>query len=596
MSVLFRVGLAAGLSLQFAAVASGQATSEDFPPELTRFRSHTANPVFTAAGEGTWEQRIRERGWILRENGHYKMWYTGYDGTREGQKKLGLATSRDGVRWTRRTDQPIYDKHWVEDMMVVRRNGEYFMFAEGAGDRAQLLRSDDGVQWRRVGVLDVRQSNGKPISEGPYGTPTALFREGQWLLFYERRDAGVWLAASRDMKVWTNVSDEPVLSPGDGEHERVAIALNQVVEHNGVFYAMYHGAGDPEADGKRLWSTCIAKSRDLKHWTKFAGNPLLPKRENKSSGLLIPAPDRRSLWLYTMHDQVCLHRPIAVREDQTPRRNNLPEAASVQRNLEYVPDGHPRQVLDFYTPETPASEPPPLVVWIHGGGWRAGSKDRPRGVRRLLREGFAVASLNYRLSQHATFPAQAHDCKAALRFLRKNAKRLGFDPNRIGVWGASAGGHLAALIGVSSGAKELEGKLGATEVSSRVQAVCDWFGPTDLLRMNEQAGDNGALDHDAPNSPESILLGGPLQQSPQQAALANPIRYVRRDAPPFLIMHGSEDRLVPPQQSRMLHAALRKVGAPADLVIVDGAGHGFRDAESLERVVTFFREQLGSAP
>lgn len=276
-----------------------------FPEELVSFTEFTANPVFTAAGEGHWDAAIRERGWILKEGDRYRMWYTGYDGTREGLRKLGYATSADGIHWVRHRGNPLYDEHWVEDMMVVKHDGPYLMFAEGAGDRAQLLTSGDGLEWNRVGPLDVRLASGEPIPEGPYGTPTAWLENGLWHLFYERRDAGVWLATSPDLKTFTNVQDEPLLSPGPGEYDRQMIALNQIIKHKGRYYAYYHGS--PAAENPRLWCTCVATSRDLIHWEKYPGNPLLPLEENKSSGILVP--DGASYRLYTMHDEVHLHVP-----------------------------------------------------------------------------------------------------------------------------------------------------------------------------------------------------------------------------------------------------------------------------------------------
>ncbi len=279
---------------------------EPFPPELVRFVQEPKQPVFTGAGEGKWDARIRERGWIMREGDTWKMWYTGYDGTRDGQKMLGYATSQDGINWIRHEHNPIYKEHWVEDMMVARHGDIYYMFAEGKGDRAHLLTSKDGIQWQRVGPLDVRKKDGQPIEEGPYGTPTAWHENGTWHLFYERRDKGVWLATSRDMKVWTNVQDEPVLSPGPAGYDQEMIALNQIVEHDGRYYAYYHGAGPAPAPGQpRKWSTCVAVSSDLVHWQKYPHNPLFPIEANKSSGILIH--DGKRFRLYTMHDKVEVH-------------------------------------------------------------------------------------------------------------------------------------------------------------------------------------------------------------------------------------------------------------------------------------------------
>ncbi len=156
-----------------------------------------------------------------------------------------------------------------------------------------------------------------------------------------------------------------------------------------------------------------------------------------------------------------------------------------KKDLEYGPHGVGNR-LDLYLPPK-ADAPTPLVIWIHGGGWEAGNKDNPPGLG-LLKKGYALASINYRLSQEAKFPAQIEDCKAAIRFLRANAKKYNLDPDHFGVWGASAGGHLVALLGTTGGVKELEGDGPNKEESSAVQAVVDWFGPTDMLQMKAQAG------------------------------------------------------------------------------------------------------------
>ncbi|MDG2014222.1 MAG: alpha/beta hydrolase [Pirellulaceae bacterium] len=271
--------------------------------------------------------------------------------------------------------------------------------------------------------------------------------------------------------------------------------------------------------------------------------------------------------------------------------------ATANMNLDYVEGGHERHQLDLYIPRSPGrSKKFPLIIWVHGGGWRQGSKDRFSHLDLLLDNGFAVACINYRLSRHAVFPAQIHDCKAAVRFLRKNSERFGLDAKKFGAWGSSAGGHLVALLGTSGDVLELEGELGNLDVSSRVQAVCDWFGPTDFLEMNRQAGKDGKIDHDAANSPESLLVGAPIQSVPQKTGRINPIHYVSTDDPPFLIMHGERDYLVPHQQSEMLNAALRQFGVPATFILVRGAGHGFTQQRDHRRAIEFFSEQLLEKP
>lgn len=276
-----------------------------FPPELVRFVPYKSKPVFTGA-KGMWDAKIRERGWILREAGGWKLWYTGYDGTKEGIRRLGHATSPDGIQWTRHPKNPLLADLWVEDMMIVHHKGQYIMVAEGKNDIAHWLTSRDGINWTPKGKLDIRTKNGQPIAAGPYGTPTLFRDHDRWCLFYERNDLGVWLATSSDLKVWTHVQDEPVMTPGPAEYEKNLIALNQVIKHQGRYYAYYHGSARA-GKFKGLWSTCVATSTDLIRWQKCAKNPLVPSAENKSSGIVIPAG--RAFRLYTMHPEVWVFGP-----------------------------------------------------------------------------------------------------------------------------------------------------------------------------------------------------------------------------------------------------------------------------------------------
>jgi acetyl esterase/lipase len=205
-------------------------------------------------------------------------------------------------------------------------------------------------------------------------------------------------------------------------------------------------------------------------------------------------------------------------------------------------------------------------------------------------------SVEYRLTGEAQFPAQIEDCKAAIRWLHANAEEYGIDPERIGVWGHSAGGHLAALLGTSGGVEEFEGG-GDPEQPSHVQAVVDCFGPTDLLRMDDFPGN---ITHNAPDSPESLLVGGPIQEHPDRVAAANPITYVDAEDPPFLILHGERDRLVPVNQSELLNEALQTAGVDSTFVRVKEAGHGFsgnpdpgrREIQAM--IQAFFDEHLRS--
>ncbi|MBE3097900.1 MAG: alpha/beta hydrolase [Planctomycetes bacterium] len=279
-------------------------------------------------------------------------------------------------------------------------------------------------------------------------------------------------------------------------------------------------------------------------------------------------------------------------EGRPPQKGPAPNLAGVKamRDLEYAKPGGKPQLLDLFVPEK-ADGPLPLIVWIHGGAWLGGSKNGTPAMGQL-RRGYAVASINYRLSQEAIFPAQIHDCKAAIRWLRAHAKEYNLDPKRIGVWGSSAGGHLVALVGTSGDVKELEGDEGNLDQSSRVQAVCDWFGPADFCQMAAHALPGSKLDHDAAGSPESKLVGGPIQENKDKVAKANPITYVSKDDPPFLIMHGDKDPLVPHHQSELLNDALKKAGVDVTFKTVEGAGHGFGGPDVMKTVEEFFDKHL----
>ncbi len=270
------------------------------------------------------------------------------------------------------------------------------------------------------------------------------------------------------------------------------------------------------------------------------------------------------------------------------------DGVKVERNVLYVEGGHANQVLDIYLPENPSGKPLPLMIWIHGGAWMGGSHANPP-VLYLLKEGFAVASIQHRFSSHAIWPAQSYDCKSAIRFLRSNAKKYNFDPDRFGIGGDSSGGHLAAFIGTSGDVKELEGDLGVTGVSSRVQAVVDWFGPTDFLLMKKQSAPGSMIDHDAPNSPESMLLGGAVQEKAELAKNANPLTYIDKKDPPFLIMHGDNDQLVPLGQSIVLSKALIDAGVEVTMQTIPGAAHEgqeFHSAESRQIILQFLTRHL----
>ncbi|NNJ27270.1 alpha/beta hydrolase [Alienimonas chondri] len=282
------------------------------------------------------------------------------------------------------------------------------------------------------------------------------------------------------------------------------------------------------------------------------------------------------------------------------RTQPVPPGVIAHRDLAYVPDGHQKQKLDLYLPERTdeaKAAPRPLIVWVHGGGWRGGSKNQCPPLRAgFVDRGYAVASVGYRLSAAAPFPAQIEDCRAALRWLRAHADEYGLDKNRIGVWGSSAGGHLVALMGTAG--DETSFDVGEhKDVSPRVQAICDFYGPSDLAAFLAMPGYE--RQGERPGSPVYALLGGPLSEKADLARKASPITYVSKDDPPFLILHGAEDRTVPLDQSERLHKALKDAGVESTLVTLPEAGHGGRDfnqPEIQEQIGTFFDRHLRSQP
>lgn len=285
-------------------------------------------------------------------------------------------------------------------------------------------------------------------------------------------------------------------------------------------------------------------------------------------------------------------------EGQEAGRAAVPPDTKVFTDLAYVQNGHERQKLDLYLPGKNAG-PLPVVVWIHGGRWQRGGKDVFHPVFPLVTsfigEGFAVASINHRFSQQEIFPAQIHDAKAAVRWLRANAATYDLDPDHVAAWGASSGGHLAALLGTSSGVREFGDY---DDRASRVQAVVNFFGPTDFLQMDAHRLPTGMV-HNVATSPESQLVGGLIVENAARVARANPISYVTPDDPPFLIVHGDHDLSVPHHQSEILADALRRARVNTVLRILPGAGHGdqvFMAAGELrEWVLRFLNAHLRGA-
>jgi acetyl esterase/lipase len=258
--------------------------------------------------------------------------------------------------------------------------------------------------------------------------------------------------------------------------------------------------------------------------------------------------------------------------------------------------------LDLYLPPD-GDAPAPAVVFLHGGGWRLGSRHSagpmfagqdPTPFERVAQAGIAVAGVDYRLSGEATWPAQLHDAKAAVRWLRARATDVGIDPGRIAAWGESAGGHLAELLGLTGEDASLEGDLGVTGPSSAVSAVVAWYAPSDLVGF---VADTGGDPTDT-TTREAQFLGGTAVSRPAVAAEASPITHVRADAPPFLLLHGRADAFIPCVQSERLHAALLGAGVEVELDVYEEADHMWRGSPdaarlAMDRTVDVLRRRFG---
>jgi len=271
-----------------------------------------------------------------------------------------------------------------------------------------------------------------------------------------------------------------------------------------------------------------------------------------------------------------------------PPAPKLPDTIRAETDIRYAATDNPRQRLDLYLPKDAAADAKlPLVVYIHGGGWQGGDKRAGLMLLPLVQSGqYALASVGYRLTDEAIWPAQIHDCKAAIRWLRANAATYGIDPTRIGVAGSSAGGHLVCLLGTTGGVTELEGTLGDhDDVDSRVVCVVNQFGPTDFLDID------GA--NDAAKGMVAKLLGGRPADVPDVARAASPLAHVTRDDAPTICIHGTADQLVPYSQSTKLDRAYELVGVECLVLTIPDGGHGgFRNPEVNIRTMQFLDKYL----
>ena len=279
----------------------------------------------------------------------------------------------------------------------------------------------------------------------------------------------------------------------------------------------------------------------------------------------------------------------------------LPAGIKLEKDIAYIEGGDEAQKLDIYLPETPSDKPLPLIVHIHGGGWRAGNKF-PCPVAAMVLKGYAVASVEYRFSQKAIFPAQIQDCQAAIRWLRAHVKQYNLDPDHLGAVGGSAGGHLSALVGTSGGKKAFPPIGGHLDESDRVQAVIDIYGPADFSTVVSQAAEDKNVKNifafNTPSDPYSSLIGTQLDDKPKADAVS-PMHYVSKDSPPFLILHGTHDTLVPYAQSVQFEAALKAQSVPVWLQTLPGSGHGgpaFGKPATIQLMQAFFDKHLKGAP
>jgi acetyl esterase/lipase len=281
-------------------------------------------------------------------------------------------------------------------------------------------------------------------------------------------------------------------------------------------------------------------------------------------------------------------------EEQKPKpaakTRVIPENVVLESDVQYGNAGGRALVLDIVRPREASEKPRPAIVFIHGGGWSGGNKESAIGslIPFASTGNFFCATVEYRLSGEAIWPAQIQDCKAAIRWLKAHAKEYNVDPERIGVWGGSAGGHLVSMLGLTSGVRELEGEGGWPDQSSRVACVVDFCGPSDFLAIAKVKAGAGRNAY----GPVSKLLGGPVEENEELAKAASPLTYVSKDAPPFLIVHGTADKTVPLAQAESLYEALKKAGADATFVRIEGGGHGIGGVEVLKRVRDFFDKYL----
>ncbi|MDY0165053.1 MAG: alpha/beta hydrolase [Thermoguttaceae bacterium] len=345
------------------------------------------------------------------------------------------------------------------------------------------------------------------------------------------------------------------------------------------------------------WSVAKVPASETQPPRKFSTRAELQREYDRDGDGRLSAEERRKMVEDIAAGRVEVpeqFREAILRIEQRLRDRTNPPAGRgasdkvvVHRDVVYGEGGGRPLKLDIILPQPEPEGPLPLIVFVHGGGWRGG--DKAGGVGRvapLVATGnYVGATIGYRLSGEATWPAQIHDCKAAIRWLRANAQKYHVDPERIGVWGSSAGGHLVNMLGTSGGVEQLEGSGGSPDQSSRVQCVVPFCGPTNFLapRRLEGGRPEGAVHH---------LLGGAIEDRQEMAREASPITYVSAGDPPFLIVHGTADQTVPFEQAEMFYEALKKAGVEVTFVRIVGGSHAVGGEEVMQRVAAFFDKHL----
>lgn len=278
-------------------------------------------------------------------------------------------------------------------------------------------------------------------------------------------------------------------------------------------------------------------------------------------------------------------RPSAQPVFEVPQ---MPDGVVLERDVQFGQAGEHPLLLDIVRPKADSAKPRPVVLFIHGGGWAGGDKLSAVGpLVPLAASGeYFCATANYRLTGIAPWPAQLHDCKAAIRWLKANAGKYNIDPDKIGVWGHSAGGHLVSMLGVTGRRADLEGGSGSPGHSSQVACVVDFAGPSDMVTFATK------MKAGTPHGSLAKLFGEPADRWKEVARQASPVTYAAGDSPPFLIVHGTADNLVPLSQAEVLYEALKKAGADATLIKMVDGGHGIGGPEITGRVRAFFDKHL----